>query len=123
MGLVDNENKVVIGFKGVLVIALIIIGVLSIPAFANNYPHLGWLCISTVVFVAFGWIYLANEPHHKVALVIALIFLAVGIIAYVGGVPQEWRWLTKQEQRPQKTTAIISNLPTSNSFTFPFGKL
>jgi hypothetical protein len=117
----NNENKVEIGFKGILVIVLAIIAFLSIPAFSNNYPHLGWLCISTVTFVTFLWIYLADESRPSFALVIALIALAIGIIAFVGGVPQEWQRLTGQDKRTEETTAIILEVPMPNSlYITPF---
>jgi len=118
MSLVSNENKVVIGFKSIVVILLAAIAFLSIPAFANGYPHFGWLCISVVGAGITLWILLAGKSN-LVVVIILCIFAVVGIIAYVTGVPSEWHKLTEQEAVKIQTQAIVSITPHYSLFSAP----
>jgi hypothetical protein len=95
MPLVSNENKIVIGVKAILVIILAVIAFLTIPAFANGYPHFGWLCLSVVVFVVTLWMLMSGKRHTALT-VLFFLSLVVGIIGYITGVPSEWQRLMTQ---------------------------
>ena len=94
MPIVSNENRVAPGFKVLLVIILVIIAFLSIPAFANDYPHLGQLCLAVDAFVIAAWILFAGHTNWLFWLLL-LVALVIGVIAYATGVPTEWHRLTE----------------------------
>jgi type II secretory pathway component PulF len=101
------------GFKRLLVIILVIIAFLSIPAFANDYPHLGQLCLAVDAFVIAAWILFAGHTHW-LFWILLLVALVIGVIAYANGVPREWRrWIgvpelgMEQQQEIPPTTPVL----------------
>jgi hypothetical protein len=110
MSLFSTENKAVITYQVVIVFLIAIVLFLSIPAFANDYPHFGWLCLAVGGTAICAWLLIAGHKHR--AIVIALcICLAVGVLAYATGVPSEWHSLTTP---PKKGTSIEQEVQPIN---------
>jgi len=100
MGLVENENKVILGFKGVIVIFLIAIFIAAIIALANDFPAMFWLGISLDLVVICSWICLEKKGNQFVYIVLGISILIV-IFVLVAGWQSEWLRLTSFPKLPQ----------------------
>jgi hypothetical protein len=92
-----SGNTFTIGFKAVIVIALITIAVLTFLAFVNDYPALGWFCLGVLGVAICIWILLAGNGN-VVVLVILCICALIAIISFFVGVRPEWHRLTNQTE-------------------------
>lgn len=102
MAIFNTENKPVITFQAVIVLLIAAILFLSIPAFANDYPHLGWLCLAIDGTTICAWILLARKGN-VVVIVFLCIFALIGGISYATGVPSEWHRLTNSPAQEKQT--------------------
>jgi uncharacterized membrane protein len=90
MSVVGGKNKLVITAQAMLVVILLIIFFLSIPAFSNNYPAFGSLCLSVVGSVVFAWLLLAGHKHYILKAMLGICLL-VALLSFAIGVPSEWQ--------------------------------
>lgn len=86
-----------IGFKVVIVLAIITVAVLSFLAFVNDYPALGWFCLGIVGTAICVWILLAGN-NSGVVIAILCICALIAIAAFFVGVRPEWQRLTEQTE-------------------------
>lgn len=95
----NNTNNIQIGFQVILVLVIITLLVLSFPAYSNDYPALGTICVSAAFVIIFGWILLAGYTGWLVW-VLLVVTLAVGVIAYLAGGLEDWQRLAISSTRP-----------------------
>ncbi len=112
MGLVNNENKVIIDFKGVIVIILVIVAILSFLAFIYDFPGLGFFGFSFDGLVICIWLLLVGQ-RHPIVYILLVACVLVGLCAFATHVTPEWKRLTSspnQAKQQQQGTHSISHL-------------
>ncbi len=104
MGLINQENKAVIGLEGIVALFLIVVFIGSLIAFINDYPSFGWFGISTIVVISCAWIWLSGQGN-TVTNLLFFAFLLIGIIVFATGVQSDWRKLTEPPKQKQQIKA------------------